>query len=72
MNGAYLGPACDDDECARTLQQAGARFERLGGNDLIERAASDLADGKGLGWFQGRMMHEQLDERTSCSVTTHL
>ena len=55
MNGAYLGPACDDDECARTLQQAGARFERLSGNDLIERAASDLADGKGLGWFQGRM-----------------
>ena len=39
----------------RPLQQAGARFERLSGNDLIERAASDLADGKGLGWFQGRM-----------------
>jgi carbamoyltransferase len=55
MNGAYLGPGYDDDECARTLQRAGARFERLSGNDLIERAASDLADGKGLGWFQGRM-----------------
>ena len=55
MNGAYLGPSYDDDECARRLKQAGARFERLGGDDIIQRAASDLTDGKGLGWFQGRM-----------------
>ena len=55
MNGAYLGPSYDDDECARRLMQAGARFERLGGDDIIQRAASDLTDGKGLGWFQGRM-----------------
>jgi carbamoyltransferase len=55
MNGAYLGPSYDDDECARRLLQAGARFDRLGGDDIVERAASDLADGKGLGWFQGRM-----------------
>ena len=55
MNGAYLGPGYDDDECARRLERAGARFDRLGGNEMIERAASDLADGKGLGWFQGRM-----------------
>ena len=27
MNGAYLGPSYDDDECARWLKQAGARFE---------------------------------------------
>ena len=33
MNGAYLGPSYDDDECARRLKQAGARFERLGGDD---------------------------------------
>jgi carbamoyltransferase len=55
MNGAYLGPSYDDDECARQLKQAGARFERLSDGDIVERAASDLADGKGLGWFQGRM-----------------
>jgi carbamoyltransferase len=34
---------------------AGARFARLDGEQLIERAASDLVDGKGLGWFQGRL-----------------
>ena len=55
MRGAYLGPSYDDDECARRLEQAGARFARLGDEQAIERAASDLADGKGLGWFQGRM-----------------
>jgi carbamoyltransferase len=55
MNGAYLGPSFDDDECARRLQQAGASFARLDDDQAIERAATDLADGKALGWFQGRM-----------------
>ena len=55
MNGAYLGPGYDNDECAFRLEQAGARFVRLGDEQVIERAATDLADGKGLGWFQGRM-----------------
>jgi carbamoyltransferase len=55
MSGAYLGPGYDDDESARRLEQAGACFARLDGDQAIERAASDLADGKALGWFQGRM-----------------
>ena len=55
MNGAYLGPSYDDDECSRRLEQADARFERLADDEMIARAAGDLADGKGLGWFQGRM-----------------
>jgi len=55
MNGAHLGPEYDDDESARRLEQAGAKFVRLDGDQAIERAASDLADGKALGWFQGRM-----------------
>src|SRR5262249_23879001 len=33
----------------------GACFVRLNLPQAIERAASDLADGKALGWFQGRM-----------------
>ena len=55
MKGTYLGPGYDDDECAHRLEQAGACFVRLGEQQIIERAACDLADGKGLGWFQGRM-----------------
>src|SRR5215475_11207967 len=55
MNGSYLGPGYDDDECASRLERAGARFVRLDATQAIERAASDLAEGKALGWFQGRM-----------------
>jgi carbamoyltransferase len=55
MNGAYLGPSYHDDECASRLDQVGARFLRLGDDEVIEHAATDLADGKALGWFQGRM-----------------
>ena len=31
------------------------RAAAAGGDSWRERAASDLADGKALGWFQGRM-----------------
>jgi carbamoyltransferase len=55
MQGAYLGPAFSDDESARRLTAAGARFIRLDDGALIERSVGDLAGGKALGWFQGRM-----------------
>ncbi|MCC6779455.1 MAG: carbamoyltransferase [Hyphomicrobiales bacterium] len=55
MSGAYLGPSYDDGECVERLERAGARFERLDEPQMIARAAGDLAVGKGLGWFQGRM-----------------
>jgi carbamoyltransferase len=55
MQGAYLGPAFSDDESTQRLTAAGARFTRLDDGALVERSASDLAGGKALGWFQGRM-----------------
>jgi carbamoyltransferase len=55
MAGGYLGPAFADAESASRLQAAGARFHALGETTIIERAVSDIADGKALGWFQGRM-----------------
>jgi carbamoyltransferase len=55
MQGAYLGPAFSDDESARRLTAAGARFVRLDDGALIQRSVGDLAGGKALGWFQGRM-----------------
>jgi carbamoyltransferase len=55
MNGAYLGPAFGDDESASRLAAAGARFARLDDATLIDRAVADLADGRVLAWFQGRM-----------------
>ena len=55
MQGSYLGPAFDDAEIAARLTAAGGRFERLDEAELNARAAADLAAGKALGWFQGRM-----------------
>jgi carbamoyltransferase len=55
MSGAYLGPAFGDDDSAQRLGAAGARFTRFDSASLIERAATDLAANKALGWFQGRM-----------------
>ena len=55
MSGAYLGPAFTDDECGGRLTAIGARFTRLEDDTLIARAVDDLAAGKALGWFQGRM-----------------
>ena len=55
MQGAYLGPAFADDEAAAMLTALGARYERLDDAALVERVAALLAEGKVVGWFQGRM-----------------
>jgi carbamoyltransferase len=55
MSGAYLGPAFADDECEQRLKTAGARFTKLDDATLIARVTDDLAAGKAIGWFQGRM-----------------
>lgn len=55
MRGAYLGPAFADDDVAARLSACGARFARLPEPALIAACADDLAAGKALGWFQGRM-----------------
>jgi carbamoyltransferase len=55
MRGAYLGPAFAQTEIEDTLKRAGARFDVLEEPALIERCAEDLAQGRALGWFQGRM-----------------
>lgn len=55
MSGSYLGPAFEDDDAASRLTRAGARFVRMTDSELVDRASADLADGRALGWFQGRM-----------------
>lgn len=55
MQGAYLGPDFSDVEIEAALSQSGARFTRLSGDELVTRTARALADGKAIGWFQGRM-----------------
>lgn len=55
MAGSYLGPEFDDDETQTRLKAAGARYAILPRDQLLERTAHALADGKAVGWFQGRM-----------------
>ena len=55
MHGAYLGPEFGMDEIRSALDAAGARYRVLSDGDLIDAAAAALADGKAVGWFQGRM-----------------
>ena len=55
MQGSYLGPEFSQDEIERRLTAAGARFTTLCECELIDASASALAEGKALGWFQGRM-----------------
>lgn len=55
MRGSYLGPEFSQAEIAAELTAAGARFEVLDDAALIEATAQGLADGKAIGWMQGRM-----------------
>ena len=55
MSGAYLGPSFSDAESQARLRAAGARFVMLKDDELIRSTAHALADGKAVGWMQGRM-----------------
>jgi carbamoyltransferase len=54
LTHALLGKAYGEDEIADALDAAGLRYRRLDESQLIPRVARDLADGKIVGWFQGR------------------
>src|SRR5574341_1615767 len=55
MAGAFLGPAFTNEEIEAFLKQEQAPYERLSEEALLDRVAGDLAAGKVVGWFQGRM-----------------
>ena len=55
MKGSYLGPVFSDDEIEAFLREAGAVYERLPTDAMIQRSAAALAEEKVVGWLQGRM-----------------
>jgi carbamoyltransferase len=55
MQGAYLGPSFSQAEMEARLTKLGARFSILSDNHLIEITVEAHAEGKAVGWFQGRM-----------------
>ncbi|MGH6817800.1 MAG: carbamoyltransferase family protein [Methylovirgula sp.] len=55
MQGAYLGPCYAQADIERRLQAAGATYEVVNDDALIERTAAALVAGQAVGWHQGRM-----------------
>ncbi len=55
MQGSYLGNEFNQDEIEKELKTAGANFETLKYEELIEKTAKLLSNEKAIAWFQGRM-----------------
>jgi carbamoyltransferase len=55
MKGAYLGPEYTDSEIEQALNAVGARYVKLPRPELTTQVATHLADGRIIGWLNGRM-----------------
>ena len=55
MQGAYLGPEFSPEEIETFLKSQGAVYRRSGREELRRRMAEQIAAGKVIGWFDGRM-----------------
>ncbi len=55
MKGAFLGPEFSQHEIEQRLTKAGAIFSTVPDDELICSVAHALAEGKAIGWHQGRM-----------------
>ena len=55
MKGALLGPSFIQADIEECLRAAGGRFQSLDQTELLDVCAKELAAGKIVGWFQGRM-----------------
>jgi len=55
MRHVYYGPEYSDGEVLTELENAVCKYHRLDEADLVARTVKAIADGKIVGWFQGRM-----------------
>jgi carbamoyltransferase len=55
MRHAYYGPEYTDSEIRAELASVGVTYRHLDDTELVNRTASEIAAGKVVGWFQGRM-----------------
>ena len=55
MKGSYLGPKYSDEDIVKSLKINQAVFHKKQYKELLEITASELSEGKAIGWFQGRM-----------------
>ena len=55
MKGSYLGPSYGTAEIRRVLDEHGAVYNELPESEMVDLAARQIAEGKVVGWFQGKM-----------------
>jgi carbamoyltransferase len=55
MQGSYLGPSYEQSLIEKELSDCKAKFDLVTEGEMVEQTAQALADGKVIGWFQGRM-----------------
>ena len=55
MDHAYWGPEFGDARMKEALENPGLGYAELPEHELLSRTADALADGKVVGWYQGRM-----------------
>lgn len=55
MRHVHYGPEYSDAAVERELKAGNLHYERLDETQLIDRTAREIANGKIVGWFQGRM-----------------
>jgi len=55
MKGSYLGPSYRSCDIKSFLDQNTVAYQQLKKDALIEKTAAAIANGKIVGWFQGRM-----------------
>ena len=55
QKASYLGPSYTSDEIETWLAQQSYPHKRYSSSESVEKTAQALAEGKVIGWFQGRM-----------------
>lgn len=55
QSGSYLGPEYSEEEIRSFLDSQGYPYRHLGNGDVPGAVADLIAQGKVIGWFQGRM-----------------
>lgn len=55
MSGSYLGPVFEQKDIEARLKEAGAVFEVLDEDKIVDATVDALASERAIGWMQGRM-----------------
>jgi carbamoyltransferase len=55
MKGSYLGPEYSQSQIEKELDQCGAVYAVHSSHEVVAKTAQALADGKAIGWMNGRM-----------------